>query len=294
MARNPRAKDSRIGGLTVEWLGLIMGMVGLIVLVSGNVGQYGHVDLPRLFQDMYGNVGTGLIDIAITVLIIDRLARRREEISEKRRLIREMSSRDNGTALRAVDELRARGHVTDGSLALADLKYGNLDAAILSGANLHGAYMSFAKLAGADLRDANLENAILRAADLTSALLLNANLRGAKLLDANLQSANLHGADVAGANLAGADLTEVRGLSDERLAEAESLLRALMPTGSRYDGRYNLPGDLEGIEAGDPKSMAAHYDIPVEAYKRGQKWAAQNLARTDSSLLSAANRAARR
>jgi uncharacterized protein YjbI with pentapeptide repeats len=96
------------------------------------------------------------------------------------------------------------------------------------------------------------------------------------LLDANLQSANLHGASLRGANLAGADLNSARGLTDERLAEAESLLRAIMPTGARYDGRYNLPADVKGLDTADVKAMAAHYDVSPAAYKRGQAWAKNN------------------
>jgi len=281
---NKSTPPSLFQWLTVEILGLVMGLIGLAVLIVGHLNQYHQLDLYRLFQDMYGNIGAGLVDIAITVLIIDRLARRREQISEKKRLIREMGSRDNGTALRAVDELRDRGYLTDGSLRHADLKYANLDGAILSGADLRDAYLSFARLAGADLRNANLQSAILRAADLTGALLLNANLRGAKLLDANLPTANLHGADLAGANLAGADLTEARGLTDYHLARAESLLRALLPTGSRYDGRYNLPADLSSVDTTNPSVVAAHYDIPFEAYQRGQDWARQHPAHLNEGV----------
>jgi uncharacterized protein YjbI with pentapeptide repeats len=266
--------------ITVERLGVILAAAGVVFLVVGSIERVGYLNLRQLWLDLYANVGTGLIDIAITVLLIDRLARAREQRAELRRLIREMGSRDNGTALRAVDDLRARGAISDGTLAAADLKYANLDGAIMAQADLRGAYFSFAKMAGADLRNANLEGAILRAADLTGALLINTNLNDIKLLDANLQSANLHGASLRGANLAGADLTEARGLSDERLAETHSLLRALMPTGACYDGRYQLAGDIRGMDTTNMKAMAAHYDVSPAAYRKGQEWAAQHSKHT--------------
>jgi hypothetical protein len=46
-----------------------------------------------------------------------------------------------------------------------------------------------------------------------------------------------------------------------------------MPTGARYDGRYNLPGDLADLDPTDNKAMAAHYAISPAAYRRGQEWA---------------------
>ena len=265
--------QSILDWLTVERLAVILGVLGILVLLAGHLDRLGHLDLYQLWLELYGNLGTGLVDIAITVLLIDRLSRLREQRAEMERLIREMSSRDNATAIRAVDSLRDRGALADGLLEGADLKYANLDGAILAGADLKRAYLSFGKLAGADLRNADLEGAILRAADLAEAMLINARLDGVKLLDANLQSANLHGASLRGANLAGADLNGVRGLSDERLAEAESLLRAIMPSGARYDGRFNLTADMKDLDSADVKSMAAHYDVSAAAYRRGQEWA---------------------
>jgi hypothetical protein len=254
-----------------------MGVVGLLVLVAGNIRQYGRFDFRQLALDSYANVGTGLIDIAITVLIIDRLARRRENLSEKRRLVREMGSRDNSTALRAVDVLREMGALADGSLEGVDLKYANLDSAILSDAHLKGAYLSFAKLAGADLRNADLSGTILRAADLQSAMLINADLSSAKLLDTNLNSANLHGAILLGTTLSGADLGGARGLSDSVLVQVETLKQTIMPTGILYDGRYNLPADIDSFDPADTKAAAAYYGISIAAYRKGQQWAEQNL-----------------
>jgi hypothetical protein len=147
-----RRKLTLIDWLTVERLGFVLAVAGLGILLAGHLDQVGHLDLRRLWLDLYGSIGTGLVDIAITVLLIDRLNRVREDRTEVDRLIREMGSRDNGTAIRAVDALRARRALADGTLEQADLKYANLDGAIMSEANLRGAYLSFARLAGVDLR----------------------------------------------------------------------------------------------------------------------------------------------
>src|SRR5688500_11883468 len=98
---------------SVERLGLLLGGLGIAILLIGNVSISGGFDLRRLWQDLYSNVGTDLLSIALTVLIIDKLVERRDTRQHRARLIREMGSRDNGTVQRAVDELRARGWLQD-------------------------------------------------------------------------------------------------------------------------------------------------------------------------------------
>src|SRR5258706_5768402 len=105
MAKKSSKKKSFFDWLTVEMLGIALGLIGFGMLIAGHLDQYERMDLHQLAIDSYGNFAEGLVEIAITALIIDRLARRREVIAEKKRLIREMGSRDNGTALRAVDDL---------------------------------------------------------------------------------------------------------------------------------------------------------------------------------------------
>lgn len=258
--------------ITVEQIGFVLALTGLAIVLWGHITQYGGLNPRLLFDELYANLGSEMASIALTILIIDRLNQRREQRQHKRRLIREMGSRDSSTALRAVDELRASGWLTDGSLVHADLKYANLEDAILDGADLRSAYLTFANLRRADLRSARLEQAILRQADLQEALLLNADLRHTKLLDANLQHAKLQGAQLAGASLVNAQLKGARGLTDDRLAECARLQNAVMPNGTRYDGRYNLPGDLEGHDPNDAAGLAEYYGVSLEAYRRGQAW----------------------
>lgn len=225
---------------SVEMVGILLALLGIVVTFAGHLLQYGSLNWRQLFLDLYANAGSEMLSIAVTVLIIDSLYRRREAAAQRVHLIRQLSSKDNSAALQAADELRALGLLADGTLRHADLKYANLAGAVLSGADLQDAYLSFASLKGADLREANLRDAILRKADLREALLINADLSNAKLLEADLSGANLHGARLVGVNLSGADLSGARGLTDEVLAQAGALDGATrLPNGSYYDGRFD-------------------------------------------------------
>ncbi len=175
--------------------------------------------------------------------------------NESMRLIRKLHSPDSKRVLQAVEELRARGWLSDGSLNGMSLQYVHLEGAdlyraSLQGADLQHAYLDGANLSLADLQGANLSNASLRAADLSQA-----NLAGAILY-----KANLHGA---------------RNLSAEQLSQASRLRSAVMPDGSRYDGRFSLPGDLalaetDNVDTRSAYAMAEYYGVSPETYKRGQ------------------------
>jgi uncharacterized protein YjbI with pentapeptide repeats len=192
---------------------------------------------------------------------VSGVVNRRQEQRHKRQLIERMRSGDNADALRALFEFRAYGWLYDGTLNRADLTRAALDHADLSGGDLRRVRLNEASLCGADLRQADLERA---------------HLFGADLSGANLAGASLRGAYLAAANLTGS------GLSDQDLVVVSGLIGAVMPDGSRYDGRFNLPGDLDParieVDAGnDAASMAAWYGVPVEVYDAGQEWARQHL-----------------
>lgn len=132
-------------------------VVGLAILILGY--RYQHpkgLSWSALTSDLYANVGVDFVSIAITVLGIDALNQRREARMEKRRLIREMGSRDNGIALRAVQELREYGYLSDGSLHSVWLMRANLEGAELYSADIRGAALHSANLRGAELIGANL------------------------------------------------------------------------------------------------------------------------------------------
>jgi len=145
------------------------------------------------------NLGTEIVGAVAIYLILDQIigGRERREAAEremeahKKDLIARMGSQVHDVAIEAVDELRRRGWLTDGSLQGKFLPSANLLGADLMGANLQGADLRYANLQRADLSGANLEGAILVRADLQGATLLIANLQGADLWDAKLQGANL-------------------------------------------------------------------------------------------------------
>jgi uncharacterized protein YjbI with pentapeptide repeats len=175
-------------------------------------------------------------------------------------LIRKLCSADNQRVLQAVEELRVRGWLSDGSLC---------NVAIC------GALLQNADLMGADLTKVDLHQAHLE-----HALLCQANLTGAKLTRAILCDADLSGAILAGADIFKADLQNARNLTHEQLAQAKRLWGAIMPDGTTYDGRYNLDGDLEfakwgRVNVSDPQAMADFLRIPLETYLRGQELGAE-------------------
>jgi hypothetical protein len=142
----------------------------------------------------------------------------------KDQLIRAMGSNNPATSLRAVEELRNREWLYDGSLVGANFTATNLSGADLFMANLcdtklqmailentnlfmvnmEAANLRRANLRGASLVQTNLQRAMMQEADLSGADLSMSNLGRANLRLANLQGANLYGANLWGVNLHGA------------------------------------------------------------------------------------------
>ena len=126
--------------------------------------------------------------------------------------------------------------------------------------------------------------------------LLRANLRKAYLEGIDLRGASLDKADLQGAYLQRANLEGVKKLEDHQIAQIKYLRRAIMPDGSRYDGRYNLSGDLSwahdklGIALDNHQAMAEFYEVSLEQYLQGQAWAREYLPKLASKALSTANR----
>jgi uncharacterized protein YjbI with pentapeptide repeats len=193
-------------------------------------------------------------------------------------------------------------------LSQADLRYANLRGAGLSKANLESVFFLGANLENADLRGANLTKAsfgsyVPEGVNFTLLSFLDkvgrknldkdrpdkVNLRNANFSDADLQNTDFMSADLTGANLAGANLTGAKKgsfhlLPVEKLAAVDKLYHATMPNGYIYDGRLNLKGDMEfaqraGKDTNDAQTMADWYDVSLEIYLNGQKWAEANLAK---------------
>jgi hypothetical protein len=120
-------------------LGAVL-LVGIGVLIGWAVFSQ-----PSARESYAINLFTDVLAIIVTVLVIDALNRRRDQLIrakiEKEQLIDDMSSSVNDIAQRAVERLRLHGWLVDGSLHRARL----------AGARLPGA-----KLRRADLKQASL------------------------------------------------------------------------------------------------------------------------------------------
>lgn len=177
-------------------------------------------------------------------------------------LIRKLRSSDCELVTRAIEELRKRGRLSDGTLAWSNLRY------------VH--------LANADLSTIHLRKADLSMADLQATNLTYAHLEGTRLHQANLRLANFHKSELNGAILSHAILQGAQNLTIEQLAKTSRLRGAMMPDGSRYDGRYNLPGDLAdahflGLNLDEPAEMANFYGVSIKDFNKGQKWTQTHL-----------------
>jgi hypothetical protein len=261
-----RAKLSAIMQRFAAWL--TIGRVGLILLlivlpgiiITHRNNNLGTINLRLLLGEAYNNMIWEILGVAFTVLIIDKLYQTQQERQEKKELILRLQSRDTRMVAEAANVLRTRGWLAAGALC-----HTNLNKARLRGLNLRLA----------DFSDADLKESSLDETDLAEAKLERTNLQQANLRGANLKSADFAGADLKEANLSGAKLDEATGLSDGQLSQVARLATAVMPDGLRYDGRFNLAGDLldarlAGYDPGDPVSMARYYDVSLATFQVGQ------------------------
>lgn len=150
----------------------------------------------------------------------------------------------------------------------------------LVGADLSDANLMYVNLQGAILVMANLNGANLERADLRNARLEGVSLRDAMLRRANLENAFVQ-ADLLGAWLGGANFKGAV-IHPKSFTHVKNMTGAIMPNGMRYDGRFNLEGDIkgaqsDGVDIDDPHALAQFYGVPVEDYLSGQEWAKDNL-----------------
>ena len=205
------------------WAAIVLMLAAIVIIVGGfshvhhqgdgpSVGIMVYPRSPRpdvsmLIADLYANGGAELLGIAITVLIIEQLNRRRANRERKEELILSMGSDEKVIAKEAVRVLRLRGWLEDGSLRGANLRKANLTEADLQEANLSGVRLAEANLEGTNLELANLSGAYMVLANLTRAYLSEANLNGANLENATLAGSGLYSAKLNGVILENAKLT---------------------------------------------------------------------------------------
>jgi hypothetical protein len=171
-----------------------------------------------------GSIGTGLISAAIFLVMVDRVLESKRARDEQE----EVMSRD---AERLIERLRVGGDVS--TVALSDLKTsGALYSGILSDKNLTNL-----DLAGRELNGMRSGGSDFSGTDLRSCSLVGAILRGARLSGTRLNGADLSWADLEGAIL-----------DDDSLRSAGSLWRCTLPNGQKYDGTWDLAGDLAAAQ----------------------------------------------
>jgi uncharacterized protein YjbI with pentapeptide repeats len=191
------------------------------------------------------------------------------DVFSNSQLVRMLRDENNQHVQKALNELRKRNLLKEGLLKWTCLRYVNFKDADLSYADLQNTNFGMADLREADLRFADLQ--------------------GARFTKANLSGADFESANLKGALLSHGNLLHARGLQTEQLYEVNRLRGAMMPDGTRYDGRYNLPGDLWDakffhVDINDPKAMAAFYGISPSEFTIGQQWSQESLPVTWSGI----------
>ena len=236
-----------IGAVLILALGIYLLVVGFHVLHPDE-----QITFRTLLPDFYSNIITTLIDIAITVLIIDWLNRVRDDRLEKIRLLRDIGCGDHGIALRAVLDITANNLHQKGFLR----------------------YRIFenAKLAGAMLVGADLSHSSFYHSDFTGAELFGARLQMTSFWGGTLRGVDLRDATLSGSRFTYVDLTDAR-ITPKQLQEANRLQGTRLPNGKIYDGRFNLPGDIQdaqtlGVDVNNPVAMANWYAMPYDQFMR--------------------------
>lgn len=140
-------------------------------------------------------------------------------------LIRHIKGNDYWASRRAIEKLKARSWLYDGTLRSRDLEKcifrrfdlekANLQGTNLQRANLNNANLEHANMEKTNLKSARLQHANLRGVNLKSATLHMVDLRKADLSGALLQNTELFGANLELTNLQGSDLQDANFFSSK-------------------------------------------------------------------------------
>jgi uncharacterized protein YjbI with pentapeptide repeats len=208
----------------------------------------------RLFLDFYNNISTSLIFTAITILVVDRAYEVRSEQHLLGQLKRQMGSKYNQISLEAIKELTEINALFNGSLNGIDLRSADLTGAILEGGIAMNANLENATLLGASMSGIKLDGSNLNYANLKDAKLVGASLRGCRFYQANMSSTDLSWADLTASEL----------ITEDQLKGCNALWGATLPDGEKYDGSYDLKGDIDearkyGVNYDDPEDRSRFY-----------------------------------
>ena len=186
-------------------------------------------------------LGAALVGTVVVLFLVDwllgsyerRIKGVEEEAREVGRLLAQVRSGSVELARSAIEEMRSHGVLGSGSLKGCSFR-----GARLAGASLEGALLAECDFSGADLRGAQL---------------IHSKLTGAKLDESELDDANMCWADLSHAEI-----------SESQLRKLGMLWNAILPNGGRYDGRFELPGDIAhaqqyGIDVSSPTELREFY-----------------------------------
>lgn len=132
-----------------------------------------------------------------------RLRRFATRFRSTEKLLNQLTQKNTKRALLALDRLKERGCLQDGTLHGLKLTGAKLNHATFAKGQLEGV-----RLSQASLREAYFFDAMLHNADFSFADLRGANFRAADLTDASLMQAIAYGANFARADLTRVDLTD--------------------------------------------------------------------------------------
>lgn len=268
----------------LSWLVILLGFSFLVIglLAVLDFGLPYPTIVGESAKQFHTDLGAEFVGIGIAVLVIDTASSVRSIIEKRRRLLRELGSSDNGTALAAAYELEQIGWISDGTLRGVSLMDANLSEVKLRYADFSNVDFRRAIVRDAYLREAKLVNARLNGADFSHSNLEQADMQGshwgsrASLEEANLYWVNLVNVDLQGTNLRKAHMTKAN-LEGANLNRAQLEGALLM--------HANLLGASLGMAAFDedtrlPNSAVWRPDTDLDMFTdpvHPQFWRSENL-----------------
>jgi hypothetical protein len=234
--------SQRLNLLIAVACGLIA-FLGLIL--SWRRSRHNHVSFRHWGAEVLIDLAPELLSVALITLVVAILVAPAEESEQREELLRLMRSRDNFTALRALEELRTEGWLTAESLRGINLSGANLSNADLRGLDFEGANFASAILNGANLSATNLNGASFSLAQMSNAnLSFFTDLRGAEFSGTTLENADFSRAYLSSAFIVGSDLTEANFANAYMVGMslgADNLVKdTILPNGERTSDLINL------------------------------------------------------
>lgn len=170
---------------------------GLVILISRN--RFARMSM-AIASKMY-SLQDRFVIVSSAAEAHNILMAQREQYLIRQRLIAALHAGEPDDTEQAIETLRVREWLYDGTLQGLPLRGAKLNGANLFMANLTNADLEMAELREANLFMVNLREARLLGADLSGATMTEVDLSGSDLRFADLRRANLHGAKLVGANL---------------------------------------------------------------------------------------------